>query len=301
MKKLRSHLWYTKHQRNGIFCLLLIIIILQWCYVYLGNSKIEAVQTDQKKLVAFEKQFDSLEALRSNQNRFKIYPFNPNYISDYKGYQLGMSVKEIDRLLTYRKKGMFVNSKEEFQTVTKISDSLLNIIAPYFKFPDWVVRRQAKLRKEKRRLHSGKKEKIPNGSHYVVSTTDINKATIDDFQSIQGIGETLSERIVKYRDRLQGFTYNDQLFEVWNLDKETVEKVLRVFKVIEKPFIKRININTASFKEVLATPYIDYDLCKKIFEYRDEVAELQNIVELKNIEGFPLEKYNRIVLYLLAQ
>lgn len=301
MKKLRSHFWYTKHQQNGIFCLLFIIVALQVLYVYVKNAKKEIISIDPTKLASFERQFDSLQQARLSKKKFKRYSFNPNYINDHKGYQLGMSVKEIDRLHAYRRKGKFVNSIEDFQSVTKVSDSLLSTIAPYFKFPDWVVRRQTELRKEKRKFHSKKKEKVSGSSDYVISTTDINKATIDDFQVISGIGESLSERIVKYRDRLQGFTYNDQLFEVWNLDKKVAQNVLAVFKVKDKPIIEKVNVNTASFKEVLAIPYIDYSLCKKIFEYRDEVAELQNIAELKNIEGFPLEKYNRIVLYLLAQ
>ena len=50
-----------------------------------------------------------------------------------------MSLEEIDRLLAFRKTNKFVNSKREFQQVTKVSDSLLNKISPYFKFPDWVV------------------------------------------------------------------------------------------------------------------------------------------------------------------
>ena len=58
---------------------------------------------------------------------------------------------------------------------------------------------------------------------------------------------------------------------------------------------------TASFKEILSNPYIDYELCIKIFDFKDEVAELQSISEIKNIEGFPIEKYNRIVLYLHAK
>ena len=76
---------------------------------------------------------------------------------------------------------------------------------------------------------------------------------------------------------------------------------MEVFSVETTPKILKINVNTASFKEVLKNPYIDYDLCVKIFEYRDEVAELQDISELKNIEGFPIDKYDRIVVYLLAR
>ena len=55
------------------------------------------------------------------------------------------------------------------------------------------------------------------------------------------------------------------------------------------------------FKEVLSIVYIDYELTKKIFEYRDEVAELQSLEELKQIDGFPLEKFDRIALYLEAK
>jgi hypothetical protein len=55
----------------------------------------------------------------------KIYLFNPNFITDYKGYKLGMSVAEIDRLLEFRKGDKYVNSAAEFQKITKVSDSLL--------------------------------------------------------------------------------------------------------------------------------------------------------------------------------
>ena len=50
-----------------------------------------------------------------------------------------MSSEEIDRLLDYRKQNKWINSKEEFKKVTKVSDSLLDQISSYFKFPDWVA------------------------------------------------------------------------------------------------------------------------------------------------------------------
>ena len=100
---------------------------------------------------------------------------------------------------------------------------------------------------------------------------------------------------------MQGFSSLNQLYEVWGLDTEVVDKLLLVFKVINLPNIKKINVNTVSFRELLKNPYLDYELCKKIFEYKEEVAELQDISELKNIIGFPLELYDRIVLYLVAE
>lgn len=300
MKIFKSHFWYNKSQRNGIFLLSIFIIILQIFIFVDVFSDDKTIDTNQPELLAFQKEIDSLKVIEIENRRPKIYPFNPNYITDYKGEQLGMSLVEIDRLLSFRKKNKFINSKQEFQKVTKVSDSLLNKIAPYFKFPDWVVKRN--LENSRQNVISNAFDKSDNQNKEIkLSTTDINKATINDLQSIKGIGDKLSDRIIKYRSKLQGFNFDSQLYEVWGLDKEMANKVLDVFKVIEKPIVKKVNINTIEFKELLKNPYIDYELCKKIFNYRDEVAELQNISELKNIKGFPVDKYDRIVLYLLAE
>jgi DNA uptake protein ComE-like DNA-binding protein len=296
MKIFKSHFWYNKSQRNGVFLLVLLILLLQ-IFIYtdvFSSGKINDV--NQPELLAFQSQIDSLKAIEIEKRKPKIYPFNPNYITDYKGAQLGMSLQEIDRLLAFRKTNKFINSKKEFQKVTKVSDSLLDKISPYFKFPDWVLKKN---QQKPSLLLLVKKQSVYKKK--AVSTIDINKATAEDFKTISGIGPAFSERIIKYRSKLQGFSFETQINEVWGLDKEVAEKVVLIFKIIEKPTIKKVNVNTVTFKELLINPYIDYELCKKILNYRDEVAELQDISELKNIDDFPLKLYDRIVLYLLAK
>ena len=146
-----------------------------------------------------------------------------------------------------------------------------------------------------------KKNYSIKSSNKPIKKQDINKVNETDLRVVNGIGEKLAYRIIQYRTKLQGFSFNNQLYEVWNLDKEVVDRVLNHFEVMEPPIIKKININEATFKEVLAVVYIDYELTKKIFNYRDEVAEIQKLEELKKIDGFPLEKFDRIALYLEAE
>ena len=297
MNIFKSHFWYHKSQRNGIFILILLIVIFQFIIVFVDFYSEEKVNIDTPKVIAFHHQIDSLSKIGSENSRLKIFPFNPNYITDYKGAQLGMSLVEIDKLLAFRKTGKFINSRKEFQKVTTISDALLNSISPYFKFPDWVVERNQNMQ-----LSTSRDTRLfAKKSKYILTSTDINLAVKEDLKTINGIGEKLSERIIKYRSKLQGFSSLNQLYEVWGLDTEVVGKLLLVFKVINLPNIKKINVNTVSFRELLKNPYLDYELCKKIFEYKDEVAELQDISELKNIIDFPLELYDRIVLYLVAE
>jgi|TARA_B100000809_G_scaffold50805_1_gene45882 DNA uptake protein ComE-like DNA-binding protein len=297
MNIFKSHFWYHKSQRNGIFILIILIVIFQSIIVFVDFSSKEKLNTDTPKVLAFHYQIDSLSKISIENRRLKIFPFNPNYITDYKGSQLGMSLVEIDKLLAFRKTGKFINSKKEFQNITTISDSLLNNISPYFKFPEWVVKRNQNVElSTSRDIRSFAKK-----SKYILTSTDLNIASKEDLKTINGIGEKLSDRIIKYRSKLQGFSTANQLYEVWGLSAEVVGKLLLVFKVVKLPNIQKSNVNTASFRELLKNPYIDYELCKKIFDYKDEVAELQDVSELKNIIGFPLELYDRIVLYLVAE
>ncbi len=298
MKIYKSHFWYNKRQRNGVFFLVVLIIVLQLVYVFVDFSSNENVFANTSNLQKFQEQIDSLKTIEIEKRKPKLYPFNPNYITDYKGYKLGMSVDEIDRLLLFRKQNKWINSVEDFKKVTKVSDSLLAVISPYFKFPEWVTKRNEQQLKvaTKERFKKQTTNKV-----YKITTNNLNKATQKDFETISGVGQVLSLRIVKYRNKLQGYSFSSQLYEVWGLDKETANAILQTFKILEQPNINKTNINTATFKEVLKNPYIDYELCKNIFDYRDEVAELQDISELKRVKNFPLEKYDRIVLYLEAK
>jgi len=292
MNYFKSHFWYNKRQRNGILFLIIIILTLQFIYVFVDFSLKEDIMLGKSETEFYQKQIDSLKVADGENSKQRIYPFNPNFLTDFKGYQLGMSVPEIDRLLAFRKTGKFVNSNNEFQQVTRINDSLLAVISPYFKFPDWVKPNKSK--KLISQSYSGDTRVAK------LRLRDINLVNAEDLQSINGIGEKLAKRIIAYRILLQGFTYNEQLYEVYYLDKDVANKVLEKFKVKEKPIIKKTNLNEATFKEILHLPYIDYSLTKRIFNYRNEIGEFSTLQELKKIDSFPLEKYDRIALYLTA-
>ena len=299
MKIFKSHFFrHNKGQRNGIFFLVLLIIVIQFIFLLVDHTPDKLEIASPSELLAFQKQIDSLKGLEVEKRKPKIFPFNPNYITDYKGAQLGMSLGEIDRLLAFRKTGRFVNSKRQFQRVTKVSDSLLSEISHYFKFPDWVIQRN---RQKEKRVYRYEDKIASIKSIDELSTTDLNLANSIDFQFVEGVNASLAERIVKYRSKLQGFSFEDQLFEVFNITASSVQNILKTFKIVEKPKILKLNINTVGFRELLKNTYIDYTLCQKIFNYRDEVAELQDVSELKNIVDFPMDKYDRIVLYLVAE
>lgn len=281
--RLKSHFRFNKQERSGIFFFLLMVIVLQGGYYYVKANPSQK----ETSFVLNTREQHRIDNLRINQSKasIKIYPFNPNYITDYKGYTLGLSTSELDRLFAFRTQGRFVNSVEEFQTVTQISDSLLNEISPYFKFPDWVGKNQS----SKKKISFVKKEK---------GTKDLNSATAEDLMEVYGIGETLSERIVKFRDRLGGFLVNEQLYDVYGLKPEVAEKALLKFQVVEVPALDKININKASIEELSQLIYVNKSLAFNIIDYRDRNGSFASFQELSNVDAFPTEKLDRIALYL---
>jgi DNA uptake protein ComE-like DNA-binding protein len=293
MNLFESHFWYTKRQRNGILLLVTILIILQIILIFVDFSPGESQSMNADELHRLQQSIDSLEKSSQDSLKETTYRFNPNFISDFKAYQLGISVEEADRLFAFRSKGKYVNSPGEFQEVTGVNDSLLTAIAPLFKFPEWTQKYKSKP------VAQGNNEQGQLSA--LGKVKDLNAVSADELAGTMGISDPMAKRIVSYRRKLQGFYENDQLFEVYFLDPETGAQILNYYQVIEKPTIKKININTASFKEVLKIPYVDYKLTKKIFQYRDHNLRFDNLEELKKIDSFPIEKFDRIALYLSAQ
>ncbi len=265
-------------------------------YISSASEFQKVTQINDSLLSAIKPYFKFPDWINQNE-KIKITPFNPSFLSKSKGIRLGMSKQEINRLLAHKKAGKYINSATEFQEVTGISDRLLLKTKPLFKFPDWVVARN-----EKQEARNKSQDSLPKQDDiFNEEKQDLNTATAIELQQINGIGEKMAKRILTYREKLKGYSIDTQLREVWYLKPEVADRILEQFAILSAPKIKKININTAQFKEVLHLPYIDYELTKKIFEFRDEVAELQSLQELKKIDSFPIDKFERISLYLKAE
>ena len=287
---IKSFFKFSREQRTGVFLLFTIIIALQLVYFFADFSSFSKESPEKENWLSLQSQIDSLKQEKLDYVP-KIYPFNPNFITDYKGYKLGMSVAEIDRILAFRKENKYVNSAKDFQIVTKVSDSLLNAISPYFKFPDWVNnKKEFAAYKKQDNTAFAKKEKI--------AIIDINQATQEDLIKIYGIGEAISIRILKFKESLGGFVSMEQMNDIWGLSPEVIENLNTHFKVSVLPKLKKIDINNASIKELSEFPYFKYPISKNIVTFRSMNGDFKNSDDLTKIKGMSIEKANIIVLYL---
>ena len=281
---------FTKGQQSGIFLLVLLIIALLCVYFFVDFSS-DDFEFDNQEIAKFQKEIDSLQLVEIENRKPKIYPFNPNFITDYKGYTLGMSNQEIDRLLQFRKQDKWINSASQFQQVTKVSDSLFNKISPFFKFPEWVTNPKPK-------------QSFSYQNNYQKTTAqkiDLNKATATQLRKVNGIGEKLSERIIRYRNKfVGGFISDVQLQDVYGLTPEVIERVTNEFTVKTPRQIQKINLNTATSDELVTIQHIDYEIAYNIVEQRTLRDGFKSFEELTKVKDFPIHKLEIIKLYLTS-
>ena len=288
MDKIKSYFVFNSSQRNGILFLLLLVSGFAVINNYIDFTTENLLDTNSKEVLAVQKELDSIRTLLIESNQPKIHPFNPNFITDFKGYKLGMSSEEIDRLLDYRKQNKWINSKEDFKKVTKVSDSFLDQISSYFKFPDWISNPKPKYSDWRK----GFKEKTFD------QKIDLNSANQLELKKVNGIGEALSKRIIDYRDKLGGFTNDIQLYEVYGLDYQLTDKVRNDFTVKTPKEIIKMNLNKISASDIATVPGISFELAKRIWEFRILNERIVDFIELKKIEGLTERKLQGIQLYL---
>ena len=288
MEKIKSHFVFNRSQRNGILFLIFFISGFLVISYYVDFSEENAMDMDSEEVIAIQRELDSLRTIDIASKKPKIFPFNPNFITDFKGYTLGMSAEEIDRLLVFRKENKWINSVEDFKQVTKVSDSLLNKISPYFKFPDWVNNLKSKTKYVKR----GFKDKT------FKQKADLNIATHEQLEEVNGIGKAFSKRIIDYRNKLGGFTNDIQLYEVYGLNFQVTNSILKEFTVKTPKEIIKMNLNSISASDIATIPGISFDLAKRIWEYRILNERIKSFSELEHIEGLTKRKLQGIQLYL---
>ncbi len=287
---------FSKRHYFGIAILLALIGLLQLSFYWFNNQS----SSDEIKISQEEKnwllQQDGIDSLKdvSQKNANKIYPFNPNFITDYKGYKLGMTVEQIDKLHNLRKQNKYVNSKAEFQKLTGVSNEWMKKYAPYFKFPDWVTNKSANKFSSN---FENKYQKFDKKETKIV-VQDINTANQVELEKVYMIGEKLALKIIAEREKFGDFANMEQLGFIWGISPEAIADLNKRFQIKSTANLKKIKINELPIKELQQFPYFNYYIAKNIVTYRSMNGEIKNIEDLTKIKQFPVEKLQIIAVYL---
>ena len=128
------------------------------------------------------------EAIRANVPRKKVetFRFNPNTSTEDELCRLGFTPKQAASIVAYRDKGGRYRRKADFAASFVVSDSIYRRLESYIDIP----------------------------------LLDLNLADSAAFDSLPGIGGWFASKMVAYRTELRGYSYKEQLMDIWKFDQE---------------------------------------------------------------------------------
>ena len=125
-------------------------------------------------------------AVQMAPRTYESFVFNPNEVSVSDLCRLGFTLKQAESIDRYRKKGGRFRRKEDFAKSFVVADSVYARLEKYIDIP----------------------------------LLDINAADSAAFDSLPGIGGYFAAKMVEYRQKLGGYSYKEQLLEIYHMDEE---------------------------------------------------------------------------------
>ena len=130
-----------------------------------------------------------------------------------------------------------------------------------------------------------------------IVTINLNEADSAQLESLPGIGERLSARIIKYRDRLGGFHDVAQLKEVYGLQDSVL--VLLATRLFVSPggLIKKLDVNNCSYADFRRHPYMGHAFAKSLVAFRQTHGEIKTVDELYQLVAVKKDEIERMKPY----
>ena len=136
-------------------------------------------------------------AVQMAPRTYESFVFNPNEVSVSDLCRLGFTLKQAESIDRYRKKGGRFRRKEDFAKSFVVADSVYARLEKYIDIP----------------------------------LLDINAADSAAFDALPGIGGYFAAKMVEYRQKLGGYSYKEQLLEIYHMDAEKYSKFVDLITI----------------------------------------------------------------------
>jgi len=304
----RNYFGFSRRETRGVFVLMIIISLALFTTIYIEKNAYQHYQTkaedqyilDSLITVLNDAIVESPIVVASKKENKELFRFDPN-TAPYEAFlKLGVSEKLSKRIVNYRNKGGKFYEKGDLLKIYGFPENLYAQLRPYI-----YISQKAQPKHSKKTFSEPKAvQKVTVGSKtssakYKPQLLDINLADSSELKTLRGIGDKLSARIIKYRNKLGGFHSKAQLKEIFHISDMALES-LNNYTFIQQNFSpQKIKINEAEFKTLLSHPYIDYELAKSIMNHRRIYGNFSSTEQLKEVYYMKEELLVKLLPYVV--
>lgn len=228
----KDYFTFSKKERVAVIILLVIIVALVVVPFLVPDKQTLVEDEDLKQQLAqLESPSTTKEAVpyrpqsqgenqgsTANPPHFTLFNFDPNTLDEAGFQRLGLREKTIRTIINYRSKGGRFRQAEDIRKIYGLHEDEATQLIPYIRIKD-----NAATDKPTERYVVYDAKKYP--------AIDINKATTDDWKTLPGIDDAISNRIIKFRTILHGFTSIDQVKQTNGLPDSVYQHIRPYLKL----------------------------------------------------------------------
>ncbi|MDP2722368.1 MAG: helix-hairpin-helix domain-containing protein [Bacteroidales bacterium] len=295
----------NKSEQHGILALVILILLMvvvnlvlpfvispeENKYLNAFKADILTFKLDQKSkhdsIYIEEIQNSGLMEMEIALQKINPFAFDPNKLPDEIWLKLGFTPHQVKTIKNYEAKGGKFYRKEDVKKLYCISDAEYQILEPFIQIKSPY---QTKPPKETSKWQAKESKQL--------LTIEINQANPEMLINNLGLNSWLAKRVSDYGELLGGYYSAQQLAEVYGMKPEVMTKILP-FVTIDTLLIRKIDLNTISFKELLHHPYFDYETTKSILETRTKIKSFSSPDQLLQIPTMTDSLFKHIVPYIV--
>lgn len=215
------------------------------------------------------------------------FPFDPNRVPADSLRMINIPGYVAENILKYRSAGGKFRMPEDIGKIYGMDSSVFRALLPYVRIAE--QRPEFIERPDKQRSASTTIDAVP--------VVELNAADSAELTMIPGIGPSYSMRIIKYRELLGGYADTGQLMEVYGMDSARYHAMMP-YCALDTGLVRRLDLNRATFRELIAHPYIDRSETYAILQYRDYRECIEDPAELYVNQIIEQERFVRMAPYL---
>lgn len=304
-KLIRGFFGFSKTEVNGTLVLIpLMVLVLFTPYLYrqIVDSKNHTLSEDKRLLDSLVSLIDAsfIETVIIEKRAINYFNFDPNTASVDQLTSLGIPSFLARRMNNYRSKGGKFVIKKDLLKIFDFPDSLYYTLSPFVLLPDQRVeapKEKAELDK-KVFIRQPKKVEALNADPVEPLIVDINTADSTQLKLLKGIGPSYAKRIISYRKLLGGYHSVDQLSEVYGMSDTLFTAIEPYLRLSDSVSLEQVPINLATFKELLAHPYIDYEQTKEILNVKSKNGKFRKPEDMFRLTLMDSSAIERLLPYL---
>lgn len=286
---LKTYFTFTRKERTAVLVLLVIISVLiiapRWyspepalprdtrlLQQYLNGTQ---GKTDGKS-IADDPHLGN-EATKMVDPPISLFYFDPNTLAVADWLRLGIPEKTVRTIANYRNKGGQFRQPEDLRKIWGLRKTDADRLVPYIRI------QPKKYNNSAGRFPLPVREK--RAGDKTLSVIEVNTATAEEWESLPGIGKVLANRLIRYREKLGGFSSLEQVKKTYGISDSVFAQIQPLLRLQPTNVSGNgwLNLNSATVSQLTTVAGIPEAIAKAIVVYRKEYGPFQQVTDLKKL------------------